>query len=80
MAERRGDNLMKIFQETFPNAWQDALTHLEAGAGDGIATVEFGALDERPTEMELLERSEPWRPLRSVASWVCWRLTDAPPR
>lgn len=34
-------------------------------------------LDQRPTERELLERSEPWRPLRSVASWVCWRLTDA---
>lgn len=31
-------------------------------------------LDVRPTEKELLARSEPWRPLRSVASWVCWRL------
>jgi DNA-3-methyladenine glycosylase II len=31
---------------------------------------------ERPTEKELLQRSEPWGPLCSVASWVCWRLTD----
>lgn len=33
-------------------------------------------LAQRPTEGELLVRSAPWHPLCSVASWVCWRLTD----
>ncbi len=33
-------------------------------------------LDERPTEGELLARSEVWRPLCSVASWMLWRLVD----
>ena len=50
----------------------------DLGVREGARVLD--GLDERPTEKELLERSEPWRPLRSVASWVCWRLTDAPPR
>lgn len=33
-------------------------------------------LTQRPTERELLARSAVWHPLCSVASWVCWRLTD----
>lgn len=33
-------------------------------------------LEERPTPDEVLERAECWRPLRSVASWVMWRLND----
>ena len=33
-------------------------------------------LDERPTLELLMTRSEVWRPLRSVAGWFLWRLTD----
>lgn len=33
-------------------------------------------LEERPSPNEVLERAECWRPLRSVASWVMWRLND----
>lgn len=33
-------------------------------------------LEERPTPAEVLDRAECWRPLRSVASWVMWRLND----
>ncbi len=33
-------------------------------------------LDMRPTPAEALARSEAWKPLRSVASWYLWRLTD----
>ena len=33
-------------------------------------------LGERPTPEELFKRAEPWRPLRSVAAWYLWRLTD----
>ena len=35
-------------------------------------------LDERPSPDMLLRRAELWRPLRSVATWYLWRLTDAP--
>jgi len=33
-------------------------------------------LDERLAPEALLERAEIWRPLRSVATWFLWRLTD----
>lgn len=33
-------------------------------------------LAERPTPKELLARAEAWRPLRSVATWILYRLAD----
>ena len=33
-------------------------------------------LDERPEPATVLERAEVWRPLRSVATWVLYRLCD----
>lgn len=33
-------------------------------------------LDDRPAPKVLAERAQAWAPLRSVASWVLWRLTD----
>ena len=33
-------------------------------------------LDQRPTQKHVLERAEVWRPLRSVAAWVLYRLTE----
>ena len=33
-------------------------------------------LDERPGPADVLERAEVWRPLRSVATWVLYRLCD----
>ena len=33
-------------------------------------------LEERPKPANALARSEVWKPLRSVASWYLWRLTD----
>ena len=33
---------------------------------------------ERPTVEEVLERAERWRPLRSVAAWVLYRVCDEP--
>jgi len=33
-------------------------------------------LDIRPTQADALARAEVWKPLRSVASWYLWRLTD----
>jgi DNA-3-methyladenine glycosylase II len=34
-------------------------------------------LADRPTPKALEARAEPWRPLRSVASWYLWRLVDS---
>lgn len=34
------------------------------------------ARPELPTEEQLLEHGERWRPYRSVASWYLWRATD----
>lgn len=33
-------------------------------------------LNERPGPADVLERAEVWRPLRSVATWVLYRLCD----
>ena len=33
-------------------------------------------LAERPTPAQVIARSEPWGPLRSVASWVLWRTSE----
>ena len=33
-------------------------------------------LEERPSPGAVLDRAEPWRPLRSVATWVLYRLCD----
>lgn len=33
-------------------------------------------LDERPGPADVLERAEVWRPLRSVATWILYRLCD----
>ena len=46
----------------------------DLGVQEGLRRLD--GLDERPTPRELAARSEPWRPLRSVASWVLWRLAD----
>lgn len=36
-------------------------------------------LAELPSTSALIERAEPWRPWRSVASWYLWRCLDLPP-
>ena len=38
------------------------------------------ALGEAPTERELAELGERFRPYRSVAAWYCWRSVDSPGR
>ena len=55
----------------------DVMPTGDLGVREGARLLD--GLAERPTEGELLERSEVWQPLRSVASWVCWRLTDSRP-
>lgn len=52
----------------------DVMPAGDLGIREGVRVLD--ALEERPTPAEVLERSEPWKPLRSVASWYLWRLLD----
>lgn len=54
----------------------DVMPATDLGVREGLRRLD--ELEERPTPKEVLERSEAWKPLRSVASWVLWRLTDTP--
>jgi 3-methyladenine DNA glycosylase/8-oxoguanine DNA glycosylase len=50
----------------------DVLPDGDLAVREGLRRLD--GLDARPTPGETLERGEVWRPLRSVASWVLWRL------
>ncbi len=46
----------------------------DLGVQEGLRILD--GLDGRPSPDTLLGRAEVWRPLRSVAAWYLWRLTD----
>ncbi len=46
----------------------------DLGLQGGIRILD--GLEERPKPAAALQRAEVWAPLRSVASWYLWRLTD----
>ena len=52
----------------------DVMPTTDLGVREGARRLDGSK--ERPTPKDLLARSECWRPLRSVASWVLWRLTE----
>lgn len=52
----------------------DVMPIKDLGVQEGLRRLD--GLVERPEPEELLARAERWQPLRSVASWVLWRLTD----
>lgn len=52
----------------------DVMPSTDLGVQEGLRRLD--GLAERPTPRELGERAEVWAPLRSVASWVLWRLAD----
>ena len=52
----------------------DVMPSDDLGVQEGLRILD--GLDERPTPELLMTRSEVWRPLRSVAAWFLWRLTD----
>jgi len=47
----------------------------DLGVQEGLRILD--GLDGRPSPDTLLGRAEVWRPLRSVAAWYLWKLTDA---
>jgi DNA-3-methyladenine glycosylase II len=51
-------------------------------AGDLAVQIEIGkllGLDERPSEKQLRELAEPWRPHRGAAAVLAWHSYNAPP-
>lgn len=52
----------------------DVLAPDDLGIREGVRRLD--GLVDRPTPREVEARGEVWRPLRSVASWVLWRLLD----
>jgi 3-methyladenine DNA glycosylase/8-oxoguanine DNA glycosylase len=55
----------------------DVMPTGDLGVREGIRVLD--GLEERPGPAWILERSEPWRPLRSVASWVLWQIAGGQP-
>lgn len=53
----------------------DVMPAGDLGVREGARLLD--GLAERPGPAAVLERAEPWRPLRSVAAWVLYRLCDA---
>ena len=53
----------------------DVLPSSDLGVQEGLRVLD--GLEERPTPQELEERGAVWAPLRSVASWMMYRLVDA---
>ncbi len=52
----------------------DVMPAGDLGVREGVRILDD--LEERPTPVAVLARAEPWRPLRSVATWVLYRLCD----
>lgn len=52
----------------------DVLPAGDLGVQEGLRLLDN--LDERPTPSHLAARGECWRPLRSVATWMLYRLVD----
>ncbi len=52
----------------------DVMPAGDLGVREGVRILD--GLEERPLPNVVLERAEPWRPLRSVATWVLYRLCD----
>lgn len=52
----------------------DVMPAGDLGVREGVRLLD--GLEERPAPRAVLARAEPWRPLRSVATWVLYRLCD----
>ena len=52
----------------------DVMPTGDLGVQEGLRRLD--GLDQRPTPAEVAARGEAWAPLRSVAAWALWRLTE----
>jgi len=53
----------------------DVMPAGDLGVREGVRRLD--GLEERPSPAAVLKRAEPWRPLRSVATWFMYRLCEA---
>ena len=53
----------------------DVMPAGDLGVREGVRILD--GLEQRPAPGAVLRRAEPWRPLRSVAAWVLYRICDA---
>ncbi len=53
----------------------DVMPTTDLGIQEGLRRLD--GLAERPTPKAVFARSQPWAPLRSVASWYLWRLAGS---
>jgi 3-methyladenine DNA glycosylase/8-oxoguanine DNA glycosylase len=53
----------------------DVMPADDLGVREGLRRLD--GLDERPAPAAVRERAECWAPLRSVAAWTLWRVSDA---
>jgi DNA-3-methyladenine glycosylase II len=49
----------------------------DLGLQEGLRRLD--GLEARPSPLELADRAEDWRPLRTVAAWTLWRLLEVDP-
>jgi len=54
----------------------DVLPATDLGIQEGLRRLDGAS--ERPRPAEVLKRGACWAPLRSVAAWTLWRLTEEP--
>ncbi len=54
----------------------DVMPDGDLGIQEGLRRLD--GLPRRPTPKEVVARAAAWAPLRTVAAWTLWRLTDAP--
>lgn len=52
----------------------DVLPHTDLGIRKGVQRLD--GLAELPAPGKVIERSEPWRPYRTLASWYLWRCLE----
>ena len=52
----------------------DVMPAGDLGVQEGVRRLD--GLTDRPSPSELAERAQPWKPLRSVATWVLYRICD----
>lgn len=55
----------------------DVMPAGDLGVREGVRRLD--RLEERPAPSDVLVRAEAWKPVRSVATWVLYRLCDQPP-
>ena len=74
LLKRSDENISAQMFLLFRRGRQDVMGGGDLGLQEGLRILD--GLPERPGPKDLEKRAEVWAPLRSVASWVLWRLVS----